>query len=367
MSANNFAVDDEIYDCLNLDNPKSFFLFAGAGSGKTRTLVNVLTRFKKNNIEKLRRTGRRVAVITYTNAACDEIKRRLEFDSSFYISTIHSFSWELIHPYTNDIKNYLTESLQKEIDNLEEKQRNARNQKSKTYLDRTSKIDSKEKRLSALSSVKKFTYNPNGDNVGKDSLSHAEVIKIAAFFIQKKQLMQNILVGKFPILLIDESQDTKKELVDAFFKLQREKSGEFSLGMFGDTMQRIYSDGKVDLGTNIPADWARPEKRKNYRCPRRIISLINKIRNEVDQQEQESVKTDEGFVRLFVVDTNNDIKKLTVESNAAKKMWKITNDPSWNPEQGNFKTLTLEHHMAAKRGEFSSFFDPLYKVILIPL
>lgn len=32
-------VDDEIYSCLDLDNPKSFFLFAGAGSGKTRTLV----------------------------------------------------------------------------------------------------------------------------------------------------------------------------------------------------------------------------------------------------------------------------------------------------------------------------------------
>ena len=44
-------VDDEIYNCLNLDNPKSFFLFAGAGSGKTRTLVNVLKEFKKKGIK----------------------------------------------------------------------------------------------------------------------------------------------------------------------------------------------------------------------------------------------------------------------------------------------------------------------------
>ena len=34
-------VDDTIFECLDLDNPKSLFLFAGAGSRKTRSLVNV--------------------------------------------------------------------------------------------------------------------------------------------------------------------------------------------------------------------------------------------------------------------------------------------------------------------------------------
>ncbi|MEO1523464.1 MAG: UvrD-helicase domain-containing protein, partial [Cyanobacteria bacterium J06633_2] len=70
------SVDDEIYSCLDLDSPKSFFLFAGAGSGKTRSLVEVLKRFRQNSIHRLRRNGQKVAVITYTNAACDEIKRR---------------------------------------------------------------------------------------------------------------------------------------------------------------------------------------------------------------------------------------------------------------------------------------------------
>ena len=32
--------------------------------------------------------------------------------------------------------------------------------------------------------------------------------------------MQQILIKKYPILLIDESQDTKKELIEAFFKIQ---------------------------------------------------------------------------------------------------------------------------------------------------
>ena len=30
--------DDEIQRCLSLDSPVSFFLYAGAGSGKTRSL-----------------------------------------------------------------------------------------------------------------------------------------------------------------------------------------------------------------------------------------------------------------------------------------------------------------------------------------
>lgn len=52
-------VDEEIYSCLDLDNPKSFFLFAGAGSGKTRSLVEALRRFRKNNIGRLKRTVRK--------------------------------------------------------------------------------------------------------------------------------------------------------------------------------------------------------------------------------------------------------------------------------------------------------------------
>jgi len=45
------SVNDEIYACLDFNNPKSFFLFAGAGTGKTRCLVEVLTRFRAENMK----------------------------------------------------------------------------------------------------------------------------------------------------------------------------------------------------------------------------------------------------------------------------------------------------------------------------
>ena len=72
------------------------------------------------------------------------------------------------------------------INDLNEQQRKAKNHNTKTYIDRARKIESKFKRLNCLKDIKKFIYNPNGDSTTRDSLHHAEVIKIASDFIQNK-------------------------------------------------------------------------------------------------------------------------------------------------------------------------------------
>lgn len=352
-------VDNEIYSCLDLDKPRSFFLFAGAGSGKTRSLVEVLKRFRSNNIDRLRVNGQQVAIITYTNAACDEIKRRLEFDPAFSVSTIHSFAWELIKPYTHDIKVLLRDRLQIEIYELELAQSKGR-PGTKAAEDRPRQIASKRKRLESLSGIRKFTYSPNGENSGRDSLNHAEVIAFAAELLSKHSLLQTILTRKFPILLVDESQDTKKELVEALFAVQQICKAQFSLGLFGDIMQRIYPDGKEDLGlAPLPHDWLTPKKIYNYRCPRRVVRLINKIRESVDQNLQKPIKEIDGIVRLFIADTNQQIDKAVFETIVCQKMAVFANDSLWKDSKEN-KTLTLEHHMAAQRGGFSNFFNALY-------
>lgn len=356
------TVDDEIYSCLDLDNPKSFFLFAGAGSGKTRSLVEVLKRFREHNIHHLRVNAQQVAIITYTNAACDEIKRRLEFDLAFNVSTIHSFSWELINPHQHDIREWLRGRLQSDIAELEEAQHKGR-AGTKAAEDRPKQIAAKQRRLDSLNSIRKFTYNPNGENSGKDSLNHSEVISITAELLASRTLLQRILIRKFPVLLVDESQDTKKELIDALFTIQGLHQGKFSLGLFGDIMQRIYNDGKEDLGlTRLPDDWLTPKKEYNYRCPRRVVELINKIRAEVDQNLQQPAKPEEGFVRLFIADTTDGLDKEAYEYLVCQKMAEITGDDLWMAEKKHNKTLTLEHHMAAQRGGFASFFNPLYEV-----
>ncbi|WP_231574981.1 UvrD-helicase domain-containing protein [Bacillus sp. B-jedd] len=350
-------MDTEILNCLNLEKPKSFFLFAGAGSGKTRTLVKVLNEFGIKYETKMRLTGQRVAVITYTNAACEEVERRLEYNPLFSISTIHSFIWELIKGFNNDIKEWKINKLAAEIDEL--KGLIAKGKLgAKINYERQQKIEKNIKIIDELPKIKQFTYSPNGMNQDKQSLSHNDVISIGAYFLQNKPLMQKILVRKFPILFIDESQDTSKELINALFEVERIHYHSFTLGLFGDTMQRIYASGKEDLGRDLPARWVTPRKKMNHRCPPRIINLINRIRSDVDDKEQLS-RTDkaEGIVRLFIAPIESDREK--IEREVARQMTSITGDENW--ELSRYTTLILEHHMAAKRLGFMELFEPLYK------
>ena len=347
--------------CLDLEAPKSFFLYAGAGTGKTRAVVEAMDIFRTRYGTQFRQSGQKVAVITYTNAACDEIRRRTDFDPIFAVSTIHSFAWEQTRTYHKDISAWLRLRLSTEITGLNEKQASGR-PGSKAAREREVQIESKQKRLQHLDFIKRFTYNPNGENIGKNSLNHAEVIAISAAFLTDKPLMRQILVRKYPVLLIDESQDTQKDLIDAFLVLQADHPDQFSLCLFGDTMQRIYADGKVGLEQAVPEDWEKPAIAVNHRCPKRIVTLLNQIRSEADGARQEPMQdAQEGVVRLFLINDFEVIDKPKVEAEAARIMAEVTSDDEWMSAQ-TVKVLTLEHHMAARRGGFDRFFEPLYSI-----
>lgn len=348
-------VDEEIRQCFSKDTPKSFFMFAGAGSGKTRSLINTLTFLDKEMGEKLSAHAKQVAVITYTNAACDEISRRLHYKPIFAVSTIHSFLWELIKNYQTDIKKWVIESVKKDIADLNEKQSKGRG--GDAAAKRVEEIRRKMARLAKIETVKRFSYNPNGDNVGYDSLNHSEVVKMGSEFIATEKTMQEILIGKYPILLIDESQDTKKELVDALLAVYEKYKANFIIGMFGDTMQRIYMDGKDNLAKCIPDEWEKPKKIMNHRSTTRIVDLANTIRMTIDGQRQRARSDSEtGTVRLFVAESASD--KEWVEQRAAEIMAEKTNDTDWL-DASKYKSLILEHHMAARRFGFSNLYTPL--------
>lgn len=348
-------VDREIESCFSASSPNNFFVFAGAGSGKTRSLINTLNFLDKEQGEKLLMKGKQIAVITYTNAACDEISRRLQYKSIFSVSTIHSFLWELIKNYQVDIKTWIMESVQKEIEELKQKQ--TKTSRGKAGEKRAETIKKKTERLAKIKSIQKFSYNPNGDNVGYDSLSHSEVIKMSTEFIATEPTMQDILTSKYPILLIDESQDTKKELIDALLIVCEKYGEKFIVGMFGDTMQKIYNDGKDNLAKCIPDNWVKPVKIMNHRSAKRIVTLANSIRSSVDDQKQQARSdAEEGTVRLFITSKSNN--KEYVEKRVAEMMVQDTGDIGWNDEE-DYKSLILEHHMAASRFGFSEFYMPL--------
>jgi DNA helicase II / ATP-dependent DNA helicase PcrA len=352
--------DELIAACLNLDKPKSFFLFAGAGSGKTRSLVKAIEKVRDTYSRRLAITRQKVGVITYTNAAADEIQRRLRHDARIDVSTIHAFAWALIAGHNDDIRAWLRTDLTRRLAELDDAIASTKSTATKIYQDRVRSSTSARRRLASLDDIRAFVYSPKSDNRTRDSLNHSEVIAITSAFLESKPTLQRLMVAKYPILLIDESQDTNRQLMDALLGVQAANSMSFCMGLLGDTMQRIYSGGKVGLGNDLDG-WAFPVKRMNHRCPQRIIRLINRIRSDVDTNQQKG-RSDkpEGFVRLFAVKSGA-IDKQDVERRIAISMAETTGDAAWSSSSRAFKTLTLEHHMAAVRFGFAEMFEPLYK------
>lgn len=353
--------DATIIECLDLDKPRSFFLYAGAGSGKTRSLVNAVRRtIDGKDGRQLTLTGKKIGVITYTNAACDEIKQRLEFDRRVEVMTIHAFSWSLIEGFNADIRQWVAQNLEEEIAELEELHKKGR-PNTKAGVERLRSMESKRRRLARLDSIVRFIYSPTSDNRTRDSLSHSEVIAMTAAFLTSKPGLRRMLVSRYPVLLIDESQDTNKVLMDAFLHLEEEFHGRFSLGLFGDMMQRIYSDGKERLDKAIPARWAMPRKRMNHRCPSRVIDVINSIRHDVDGEEQvPRSDAEEGVVRVFIAPQAG-ADPFAIEAAVRQRMATLTDDPAWQNSE-TVKTLALEHLMSARRFGFVQFFEPLWAI-----
>ena len=364
--ANNkdLQVDETLEKCILSTPRKSFFLFAGAGSGKTYSLVLLLKKIRDSIGKDLLVQGKNVAVITFTNAATDEIVNRLDYSLVFHISTIHSFVWDAIKYYQADIKHLYCQYIQEDIQKLYEKQEKAKSKTTKTYQSNAEKIEHLKENLGKAKTIEKFVYNPNGSNAEYNALNHAEVIKISAQMIMDNIMLQRIIAQRYPILLIDESQDTKKELVDAFFKIQENFSDIFTLGLLGDQKQRIYTDGKENMVNIIPSEWEQPVKRMNYRCAKRIVKLANTIGKDLDIYAEQNPKEDaaDGLVRLFIVQQQNEIDKDDIEQTIMDIMCNQTHDAKWSGADADVKTLTIEHMMAARRLGFAQFFGPLSKV-----
>jgi DNA helicase-2/ATP-dependent DNA helicase PcrA len=87
-----------------IDIERDFKIYAGPGSGKTTWLVSHL----ENVLEKSKRLGKtgRIACITYTNVAAEELISRLQCNKDrFDISTIHSFLYRnIIKPFSYHIE-----------------------------------------------------------------------------------------------------------------------------------------------------------------------------------------------------------------------------------------------------------------------
>ncbi|WP_312319746.1 UvrD-helicase domain-containing protein [Stenotrophomonas sp.] len=369
------GVVDEICGYLTEEPPRSYFLFAGAGSGKTRTLVEVLRRMtgvvqheKGGQLaRRLRIYGRSIRVVTYTKNAVAVIRRRLGDNELVGVSTIHAFCWELISGFNDDIREALVAikqaQLEKETTEAASKPRGITPAKQRD-------LDEIKADIEAFRLTDVFIYNPDRETHGAGALAHKHVLDATAWLLQRSPTLQTILKDRHPIILIDESQDTMKGILDALMSLAEPRGSGLTLGLLGDHRQRIYTDGHSNLPSLVPVSWATPELQMNHRSQRRIVMLINKIwEAEIEGRTQPvsgveqhpRIEKTGGVVRLFVGDTSlSPEDKVAAERWCADQMRKASGSDEWC--KGHYQLLALEHKLVATRG---SFLDAYSAMVLI--
>ena len=352
------GVDKDIQDCLSGKDRKSFITFAGAGSGKTYSLKEALDHIRNEYGGDFAGRGKQVAVVTFTNNAADEIKERVERSPVFAISTIHSFCWSMISGFNEDIRQWYRETIPEEIAELRAREERGRPGAASDARKRS--IARLTERLEWLSTPQTFVYDPNGVNTSQNSLSHADVLKIFAYFVANKPLMAEILVNKFPFIFVDESQDTDKGVINALFQLRSNHAEKVTIGLFGDVMQRIFGGGEPELGKSMPINWCEFDKQMNHRSARRIIGLGNAIRREDDNRSQfAKIGAEEGFVRFFLLPHGTPDKE-NIESGIRSNMAEITADAGWSDATAKeTAVLLLEHKMVGRRMGFAELVDAL--------
>mgnify|MGYP004639259155 FL=1 len=244
-------VDEQIIAALQ--NGNSFRVEAGAGSGKTYSLNKVIEWIQENKWAEYRRKKQTVICITYTNAAVDVLAERLSKDSFILPSTIHSFAWNAIKQYQRFLIDVVTSDpdfLPDEGDFFE---------------------------VTGVTYTLGHRYKENGIQY----LYHDDVLKLFCRLLDNAKF-RRVFADKYPLILIDEYQDSYKPIIDRFisFFIAEKKGPQF--GFFGDAWQTIYqSNNASGLIENDNLEIIK--KGSNFRSAPRIVQLLNDLRPDLPQ------------------------------------------------------------------------------------
>ena len=244
-------IDAEIINTLQ--EGLSFRVEAGAGSGKTYSLNRVIEWIQANKWSEFERKKQNVICITYTNAAVEVIAERLSQDTFVIPSTIHSFAWNAIKQYQSTILSIIESN----------------------DVFQTEETD--------FSKVVKVNYTLGHRYVAKGVhyLYHDDVLKLFCLFLENEKY-RRVFADKYPLILIDEYQDSYKPIVDLFVEyfISEQKGPQF--GFFGDAWQTIYQSNKA-CGKIEHDNIKVIKKVSNFRSAPRIVQFLNDIRPELPQ------------------------------------------------------------------------------------
>ena len=392
----------------SIDNFEHIIFNAGAGAGKTHALIESLKYLIQKHGDRLKTHNQNIICITYTNVATNEIKERLGNSELIKVSTINERLWELIKAYQKqlieihkeNIENLLTEKTNELNENslfigLSEDEQSSfitimvnnknsfrtnydksaqdfrsvmQNILPNSFFNLLSNIQNFKKLVSIIYKIQDFKEcinkiaegtdkkfksvnylsQYNDDILHKMIISHDTLLDYALKIIERYNTLQQILVNKFPYILVDEYQDTHENIVKILKILDdyaRSNENKFFVAYFGDTAQNIYDDGVGEDINILHPCLKRITKIHNRRSTQEVIEVINKIRN--DEIVQESIYEDSncGSVKFYKGNTDN----IEAFINKYKQEWNVN-------QNNKLHCLVLTNKLVAHYNKFEKFY-----------
>lgn len=232
---------------------QSFRLEAGAGAGKTYSLVEALKKLIAERGTSLLQAGQRVACITFTEVARNEITQKVEDHPAILVQTIHAFCWAFMAQFQPALREFVAAKDGKAVEKIE-----------------------------AGGGVrgKLVTYDFGHFKVRDDeiTLHHDDIPVFMAKMIALPKF-RRLLVQQFPVIFIDEYQDTNRNFMEAINAHMFGAEGSPLIGLFGDHWQTIYRS-EYDL-VDYPIQAI--DKGSNFRSVQPIVNVLNVLRPELKQ------------------------------------------------------------------------------------
>ena len=356
--------DIQVRECLDEQPARSFVMVAGAGSGKTTSLVKALQHLARSRGPLLRRAGQQIACITYTEVAVAEISGDVGNAALFHVSTIHSFLWSLVRSFQPDIKLWVVDRIREKIVEKEAHRDKPRTH-ARTRERLVQEIAELQGEIASVARVERFTYG-TGSDYAEGVLGHDDVLKLGPALIAAHPLLRQIVASRFPYIFVDESQDTNPTVVEALRCIALEQA-RLCVGFFGDPMQKIYTTGAGAIA--LEHNWRDITKPENFRCPSSVLRVVNAIRAAGDGLEQTRGRAIEvdgvlqpvaGSAHMFVLPAD---QHRTARLQAVRQWLRnATTDPLWLSDnvEADVRLLVLVHRMAAARLGFSNIYAALH-------
>lgn len=317
----------EVYSCL--ERRENFLVEAGAGAGKTYTLVKALQFLIDRYQNILPQRHHRIACITFTNVAKDEIDARTDRSPLIYCNTIHAFCWSLISGFQRQLRERLPE------------------------------LENWPARIAVVGDLGEravdYDLGHRSINDRRVSIHHDDVLVLTIALMENAKF-RRILADKHPIILIDEYQDTNADWIESIKThfLGQEVSPQF--GFFGDHWQRIYGDGcgKIEHPSLTVVG-----KQANFRSVLAVVECLNRMRPELPQFVVDP--NEQGSIRIFHTNAWTGTRQTgghwggDLPTEAADKALQACLDrlaaDGWDLSPGATKILMLTHRvLAGKQG-----------------